>query len=134
MLTNMGTAWSGVHHLCNRSKMAITGIVIIAILVLAPSSGYSLAENRDSNSNLVVRHQHCALDTFAKNLKNTRTFDPNLLDKSVAQCETLLEPLKKSIIARTHDAKFAETIAVKIRRASKKGAAVAVATYFATQK
>jgi hypothetical protein len=66
-----------------------------------------------------------------QNVKEAKGFDPNLLDESVIQCETLLEPLKRSIITRTSDANFAETILAKIRRASKRGAAVALVGYLA---
>jgi hypothetical protein len=102
-------------------------------LTLMTCATYALDEGKQhmSGSNLISRHQRCVLEAFARNAKDAHDFDPNLLDKSVDQCEALLEPLKKSIIARTRDLAFAEAVLTKIRSASKRGVAIALAGYLA---
>ena len=87
-----------------------------------------------SQSNLIAQHQLCVLEAFVYNAINTRGIDRNLLDRSVSQCEALLLPLRESIIARTKDSKFADFVLEKIRRASKRGAAVALVGYLGEQK
>jgi hypothetical protein len=73
---------------------------------------------------LVAQHQKCVLRAFARDAGKASAYDPTLLDKAVGECEKILSPLKKSILARTHDPAFADNILDKIRRASKRGVAV----------
>jgi hypothetical protein len=69
-----------------------------------------------------------------RNAEDAIDFDPTLLNSAVAQCEKLLEALKKSIIARTHDKAFADLMLDKIRRASKRGTAVALLRFLIARK
>lgn len=85
-----------------------------------------------SDRNLIVLHQRCVLQAFARDVADAHAFDPHLLDKAVAACEFLLDPLKKAVMARTHDPAFAETALDKIRKTSRRGVAVAIAGSFAT--
>jgi len=116
--------------------MRLSPVWLILILILITSTVYAQAEeNRTmSETNLIARHQRCVLQAFIENAKNSRGFDPNLIDESVGQCEAMLEPLKNSIIARTRDARFAESVLAKIREASRRGAAVALVGYLAKKK
>jgi hypothetical protein len=114
----------------------VTTRFILVWLVLMGSAAYALDEEqqRMSESNLIARHQRCVLSAYAQNAKTARDFDPDLLEKSIAQCEMLLVPLRRSIIARTYDPNFAESILEKIRRASKRGVAVALLGYISREK
>jgi hypothetical protein len=84
---------------------------------------------RMEEKNLIAAHQRCVLETFTRNAKDARQFDPELLDKAVSGCEHILEPLKKTVQERTGDPEFAESMLQKVRSASKRGVSVALAGY-----
>jgi len=79
---------------------------------------------------LVALHQRCVFQKFAQAVKRARQFDPDLLGKSVAECESLLQPLKSKIIELTSDPAFADEVLAKVREASRRGVAVAVIADF----
>jgi hypothetical protein len=114
--------------------MRLLLVVIWIILIMSATYAFSGENQVMSESNLIARHQRCVLDAFARNAKSAREFDPNLLNKSVEQCEGLLEPLKKTIVARSRDQNFADTILSKIRAASKRGVAVALSVYLERER
>jgi len=105
----------------------------VAMALGVMTSSYALGEENPQagNHNLIALHQRCVLHAFVKNIKILRSFDPDLLDKSISQCESLLGPLKSAIISRTNDAGFAESQLDKIRQASKRGVAIALVGYIA---
>jgi hypothetical protein len=108
--------------------------LLLSWLLLQSSAVYAVGQDsQQPQSQLIARHQLCVLETFVQNANNARGADQKLLDRSVEQCEPLLQPLKNSLIVRTGDPKFADSILEKIRRASKRGAAVALVGYLAKQ-
>jgi Domain of unknown function (DUF4189)/Putative peptidoglycan binding domain/PAN domain len=96
------------------------------------TSGIKRQAPEISETNLIGDHQRCVLDTFGRNQSKAREFDPTILQKSVDECEMLLEPIKRDILARSHDLKLAEAVLARIRRASRRGVAVAIVGYFAS--
>lgn len=99
-------------------------------IVLASSAG--AAEVIDSTQ--VAAHQRCVFQAFAQELQQVRTFDPDLLNKSVGKCEAMLRPLRDRLMGLTRDASFADQVLTRIREASRRGVAVAVIAYFGSQE
>jgi hypothetical protein len=102
---------------------------VLAGLACALQLALTAHAHAQQNRDLVARHQRCVIEAFARNADSASDFDPTLLDRSVDQCEKLLNVLKRSIIARTRDDVFAEQMLDKIRLASKRGTAVALMGY-----
>jgi hypothetical protein len=97
-------------------------------LLLAFSAQFALTTGAvcQTAQPVVAQHQRCVLHAVVRETDMATDYDPTLLDKAMADCEKTLLPLKKSIIARTRDPAFAESILEKIRAASRRGAAVAL--------
>lgn len=105
-----------------------TGIISSALLL---SFSYGHAQENRVSKDVILLHQRCALHAVEINLRNAKKVDAALVDKSIKQCEPLLAPLKRNIISKTHDAKFAELQLEKIRKASKRGVTIAIVSYIA---
>jgi len=79
---------------------------------------------------LTTLHQYCVIGTFSQSVKSAREFDPGLLDRAVAQCETLLLPFKNGVLSATHDTALSDRLLAPVRRASRRAVAVALLGYF----
>jgi hypothetical protein len=101
------------------------GLLLISILASISADAVSVIDQK-----LVALHQRCVFQKFAQGVKRARQFDPDLLRKSVAECEPLLQSQKTKIVDLTGDPAFADQVLAKVREASKRGVTVAVIAYF----
>jgi hypothetical protein len=104
-------------------------------LALLTSSGDVMGQDKQPSSgkHLLSVHQRCVIDAFADGVKHADKFNPDLVDQAIANCEWVLEPLQKSIVAKTADKDFAESQLRKIREASRRGLTVALLGYIVTR-
>jgi hypothetical protein len=108
--------------------MKVTSVFLV-MSFLEASVAWAAASNI-IDQNLIAEHQRCVLRSFEEQVKRANQFDPDLLHKSVAKCEPLLEATRRKIMELTKDAAFAEKALAKIRKASMHGVAATVLVHF----
>jgi hypothetical protein len=106
----------------------------VLMLSLISTCAFAQSSEPMTENALISRHQRCVMAAFTKNLQGLKEYDPQLLDKSVIECDGLLATLRSVVLSRTHDAKFADAVIDKVRVASKRGAAAAILAVMAKSK
>ena len=83
-----------------------------------------------TDMSIVVTPQRCVVDAFKKKLLTATQPDPDLVSKAMAECDEVLAPFRRALIARTHDRAFADRTVASIRNASLRGLGIGLMSYY----